>query len=155
MNDLEVEIVQLKPMRVAASLGFGPNPEELAFSQMYEFASTKGLLEEGVLPITYGFNNPDPSPGSPNYGYEVWLPIPDDINSEGEISIVDFQGGDYVVTRFQGLEKIGEVWKQLVMWQENSEYERGSHQWLEKLLNSSETNIEKMMFELYLPISIG
>ena len=153
MNNLEVKIVQLEPMRVASSLGFGGNPEELAFTQLSEYANRRGLLENGILPITYGFNNPDPSPGSPNYGYEIWLPVSDGIEGEGDISIVEFPGGLYAVTRFQGLEKIGDVWRQLVMWQERSEYGHGRHQWLEKLLNSSENDVEKLIFELYLPIS--
>ena len=153
MKEIEVNITQLKPMRMAASLGYGKNPEVLAFKQMYEFAQKQELLENGQLPVTYGFNNPDPSPGSPNYGYEVWLPVSDDIDPEGEISIVDFPGGFYAVTRFQGIQKIGEIWKQLALWQERSEYQRGNHQWLEKLLNFDEANFEALIFELYLPIS--
>ena len=152
MNDFEVNIVQLKPMRMAASLGFGSNPEESAFAQMLEFARKKGLLEDGNLPVTYGFNNPNPAPGSPNYGYEVWLPLPAGIEPDGEITVLDFAGGHYAVTRFQGLEKIGEVWKQLVIWQEGSEYHRGSHQWLEKLFNFGKTSLEELEFELYLPL---
>jgi len=153
MKELQVKIEQLEPMRVAAALGFGKNPEDLAFEKMVKFAEAKGLLVDGQLPITYGFNNPDPSPGSPNYGYEVWLPVSENIGAGEDVTIVDFPGGLYAVTRFQGVDNIGDVWKQLVNWREKSEYQWGNHQWLEKLLTPSETDYGKFVFELFLPIS--
>ena len=153
MTDLQVKIVQLEPMRVAVSYGFGKNPEELAFAKIEIFASKHGLLHNDMLPTTFGFNNPDPSPGSPNYGYEVWLPIQAAVGPDEELAIKEFTGGMYAVTSLMGVEKIGEVWKQLVIWQEKSEFKRGNHQWLEKLLNPSEKDISKLMFELFLPIS--
>jgi hypothetical protein len=32
----------------------------------------------------FGYNNPDPSPGSPNYGYDVWLTVDESTQAEGE-----------------------------------------------------------------------
>lgn len=153
MSELEVRIVYLEPMLVAAAHGFGNNPESDAFRKIEKFATTHNLLDEGKLAGTFGFNNPNPSPGSPNYGYEVWLPVSGDFTIEDDVQIKEVPGGLYAVTRFHGLQNIGDTWQQLVRWQEGSRYKYGSHQWLEHLLTPSGTPVEAYIFDLYLPIS--
>ncbi len=152
MSTLEVRIVQLDPMRVAAAHGFGESPEGIAFQKIEAFAASKGLLQEGKLSQTFGFNNPNPSPGSPNYGYEIWLPVGPEVMPEGDLRIVEFCGGLYGVTTFTDLNKIGEVWKELAKWRETSKYRPGKHQWLEELLTSSDVPISEYRFNLYIPI---
>jgi DNA gyrase inhibitor GyrI len=154
MNELDVRIVKLDPMRVASSYGFGSSPELIAFEKMHAFLKSKGLMEGyGTKHRHFGFNNPDPMPGSPNYGYEVWVTVDPEIEPEGEVRIIDFPGGLYAVTRIQGVEKIGETWKELARWREKSAYNQATHQWLENLLNPLETDFGKFVFDLYLPIS--
>jgi len=46
MSELEVRIVQLEPMRVAYALGFGPRPEEIAWSRILAYGKAKGLLDD-------------------------------------------------------------------------------------------------------------
>ncbi len=52
MNELEVRIVRLEPMRVASAQGFGQNPEEIAWSKKitaaHEEASKAG---KGVIVV--------------------------------------------------------------------------------------------------------
>jgi DNA gyrase inhibitor GyrI len=153
MSDLEIRIVTLDPLRVASAYGFGASPEGIAFKKIETFAATNHLLEEDKLPSTFGFNNPDPSPGSPNYGYEVWLPIAEDVQAQGDISIKNVSGGLYAVTRLTGVQNIGDVWKQLAQWRESSKYRNGNHQWLEHLLSPLDSSIEAYVFDLYLPIA--
>ncbi len=105
------------------------------------------------MPATFGFNQPDPSPGSPNYGYEVWLPVAEDVQAGSDIRIKNIPGGLYAVTRFTGLQNIGEVWKQLAQWREGSKYKHGNHQWLEHLLSPPHSPLEAFVFDLYLPIA--
>ena len=153
MSTLEVKIVTLPPMRLLSAYGFGPSPEEMAGRKMSAFLKQKGLLEGyGSTYPHYGFNNPSPSSGSPNYGYEIWVAVPPEIEPEGEIRLVEFAGGMYAVTRFENLENIGRVWGELVKWRENSPYQHAGHQWLEHLLNPLETDPGKYIFELFLPI---
>jgi len=152
MSDLEVRIVELEPMRVAYALGFGTSPELEAWDKILAFGKSKGLLEDPESVRFFGFNNPDPSPGSPNYGYEQWLVVGDDVEAEGDVKIKDFPGGLYAVTRFKGLDNIGQVWKDLVRWQEDSKYKSGSHQWLEELHTSVDSPPEEYVFDLWLPI---
>jgi len=153
MSELEVRIVQLEPMRVAYALGFGPSPEEIAWSRILAYGKAKGLLDDLEKIRFFGFNNPDPSPGSPNYGYEQWMTVGEELEAEGEVKIKEFPGGMYAVTRFKGLSDIGRVWKELVVWQEDSKYKHGQHQWLEEQLSSPDTpHTEELVFDLYLPI---
>jgi AraC family transcriptional regulator len=153
MSELEVKIVKLEPLRVAYALGFGTGPELEAWEKILAFGRSKGLLEEPDKARFFGFNNPDPSPGSPNYGYEQWMVVGDDVEPEGDVKIKDFTGGLYAVTRFEGLENIGEVWKQLAMWREDSPYKVGHHQWLEELLTAVDAPPDEYVFNLWLPIA--
>lgn len=167
MNDLEVRIVKLEPMRVASALGFGPSPETVAWNKIVAFIKSQGWLDELESFRFFGFNNPDPSPGSPNYGYEQWITVGPDVEGMDDIKIIDFPAGSYAVARCEGLSSIGSVWRQLVNWHEDSQYTKPSnyYQCLEEVLNPSvfitrEGNFvetqeahEGVIFDLYLPVS--
>lgn len=152
MSEIEVKIVELPPMRMISAYGFGAEPENIAWEKMKAFAENNQINLEDDSVTTYGFNNPNPSKGSPNYGYEIWLPVADDVKPDGDLRVVDFAGGLYAVTNFKGLEKIGDVWRELVRWREGSKYKHVHHQWLEELL-TFEVPLEEYVFNLYLPIT--
>ena len=152
MNQLEVRIVRLEPMRVASAHGFGSQPETIAWSKILAFAKSKGILDNLSAHRFFGFNNPNPSPGSPNYGYEQWMTVGPDVTPEGDIRIQDFAGGLYVVTRCK-LPNIGAAWRQLVEWCEDSEYTWiMTIQWLEDSITPIDTPFEDVVMDLYLPI---
>ena len=155
MVQRRVEIVELPAMRVASALGFGKEPENQASTMIHEFAK-KARIELDFNKIRmYGFNNPNPSPGSPNYGYEFWLPIDESVEAIDPIQIKQFAGGMFATTRFTGLSNIGRVWGELVAWVENSPYAFGSGfcQCLEKNDTPFEQDPEKWTFDLYLSVS--
>ncbi len=155
MNKLEVRVVTLEPLRVASAYGFGRSPEAQAWEKLLTWAKAKGLLKDLSTMRFFGFNNPNPSPGSPNYGYEQWMTVGPDVEPEGDIRIQDFGGGHYIVTRCK-LPEIGEAWRQLVEWCESSE-----HRWtmnvqcLEESITPPETPFEEVVMDLYLPILEG
>ena len=152
MTEIEVQIIELEPMRMVSAYGFGAEPEGIAWEKIKAFAQNKGfdLADDSIT--TFGFNNPNPSQGSPNYGYEIWLPVAENVEPEGDLRIVNFSGGLYAVTTFKGLEHIGEVWIKLVKWAEGSKYKRAHHQWLEEL-TTYELSPEEYVFNIYLPIA--
>ena len=152
MSEINVKIVRLEPMRMVSAYGFGPEPEGIAWEKIKSFSQENGLNLGDESITTFGFNNPNPSKGSPNYGYEIWLPVEEDIVPEGDLRIVDFSGGLYAVTTFNGLENIGQVWSGLVKWAEGSKYRRAHHQWLEELI-TYEVSPEEFVFNIYLPIA--
>ncbi len=158
-SDLEVKIVELPPMRVASARGFGPSPEPLAFEKMLAWARAHNLLDGPEKPRFFGFNNPSPSTGSPNYGYEVWMTVGP--HAEGEqggdgISIKEVSAGLYAVRRAAGspFEIFPRAWQELVTWVEQSPYEMDcQHECLEEQLNVLENPQEnEMAFDLYLPV---
>ena len=152
-NQLNVWIVELKPIRVASAHGFGPSPEGIASEKLLSWAKKKGFMESPGMPLFFGFDNPVPSPGSPNYGYDLWMKVDAGVKAEGDVEIKDFPGGLYAVTRFKGLDNIGPTWKKLVAWRETSQYKPAHHQWLEELLVPAGTPLEEYIFNLYLPIA--
>jgi len=153
VSELEVRIVPMEPMRVASVLGFGTSPEAQAGDRMMAFMKARGLEFEQVR--WFGFDNPSPSPGSPNYGYEVWVTVGPDVEGEGEVTIKEVPARLYAVTRFKGLEKIGRVWHDLVDWLEDSPYKWPPHcaECLENLLTHPHTPYDQYEFDLYLPIA--
>ena len=156
MSTHDVQIETLKPMRVASVWGFGPSPENEAWQKLEAWAKPQGLYGDLANHPIFGFNNPNPSAGSPNYGYELWLQVSPDTLPEGDVRILDFAGGLYAVKRCEvpkgQFEQIGETWKALVTWLEDSKYKQGTHQWLEKSIATSSPDLE-FVLDLYLPIA--
>lgn len=154
MNDNEVRIVRLDPLHVAASYGFGSSPEAIAWEKLNAFVVKRQLGNDGQEHRFFGFNNPSPSPGSPNYGYEQWITVSHEVEPDGDIQVKDFQGGMYAVTRAR-LVNIFDTWQQLAAWREKSHYHSGSHQWLEEAINltpGQPIDEQQMELDLYLPI---
>ena len=88
MSENEVRIEKLEPMQVASAYGFGEQPELEAWEKILAWAKEKGYADLSQHRF-FGFNNPNPSPGSPNYGYEFWIVVGPDVEPEGEIKIVE------------------------------------------------------------------
>jgi len=156
MSNIEVRIVKLPPMRVACVNGFGDGPEGIAFDKMKAWAAAHNLL--GKPYRLFGYNNPNPSPGSPNYGYDVWITVDESVQTNGESRIIDFPGGLYAVTRMEVKnpgDEIPSTWQKLVKWMENSKYRHGRHQWLEEHIGPLEemSDAQPFTLDLHLPIA--
>jgi len=155
MSELEVRIVHLPPMRVAIARAFGDGPELEAWAKMYAWAQEKGLLDSAADTRVFGFNNPDPSPGSPNYGYECWLSIGAEEEVGSGIGEAQFPGGRYAVARCKGAHNITQTWHRLATWVENSPYSAARHQWLEEFLGPlvEELDVGGLLLDLHHPIT--
>lgn len=154
---LDVRIVELEPMRVAATLGFGPSPEAEAWAKLLRWAEEQGLLQGAQAHRFFGFNNPDPSPGSPNYGYEQWMTVDPQAQPCDDVEIKDVAGGRYAVTRCT-LDEIGPAWQALVHWIEESQWHMGAGQCLEECITSPlngglDASAGATVMDLYLPIT--
>jgi DNA gyrase inhibitor GyrI len=157
MDIEEVRIVDLPDLRAISALGYGPSPETEAFEIVGRFCAEHGIDPQDGTHEYFGFNNPDPSPGSPNYGYEVWLTVAGEVavDPDDEVEIKDVPGGRYAVYRFTGLQNIGEAWRSFVRWFEDSGHRPGRN-WetcLEQLRTPQERPIEEWEFDLYLPVA--
>jgi DNA gyrase inhibitor GyrI len=151
----EIRIVTLPPMQVACVNGFGEGPEVQAFEKILAWAKAHNMFDKPYR--TFGYNNPDPTPGSPNYGYDVWMTVDESVQTEGEVRILSFPGGLYAVTRCEvkkPWEDIPGTWQKLVKWMEGSKYRHGSHQWLEEHLGPLDAmgGDQPFTLDLHLPI---
>jgi DNA gyrase inhibitor GyrI len=156
MSELQVEIVRLAPMQVASFHGFGSEPEFQAAAKLLAWAEPLGLYDEGSGHRVFGFNNPSPTAGSPNYGYEFWLEL-----KEGEASVAagalraegvelkSFDGGLFAAARCRGVTAVPDTWRQLVTWLEDSCYTMGHGQCLEQHTGRINGDIEALEFALY------
>ena len=151
----DVRIVELPDMRVVSALGFGESPEPMAFDIMERFCAEHGLDSEDGTHRYFGFNNPNPSPGSPNYGYELWLTVGDDVEAGdgADVEIKHVPAARYAVHRFTGLENIGREWQALVHRVEDSGHQVGRGNCLEQLRTPTDRAPEEWVFDLYLPIA--
>ena len=153
MTELDVKIVKLEPMRVASAYGFGPSPELVARDKLIAWAKPKGLLDNPEEHRIFGFNNPNPSHGSPNYGYEFWITVGPEVEPEGEVRIEEFMGGLYAVTRCVGVATISDTWNRLSQWLVDSRYNLAGHQCLEEHIGTFPASEEEMTLDLYAPIA--
>lgn len=148
---MDVRIIHLEPMRVASLLGYGTEPEMQAWDKMFAWMERHNLLNKPHR--LFGFNNPSPTPGSPNYGYEVWVTVDSDVNSDDTVTVKDFAGGAYAVTRHTGVEGIPETWMRLSAWAETSPHQVARHQWLEEHIKvGRDVPSDEFVLDLYLPI---
>jgi len=114
-----VRIVHLPRFTVASGYFIGKNPEEIAGSIVSKFCKEVNLYEIKPDSRMFGFNHPNPSLDIENYGYEVWVTIPDDMEISAPMVKKHFAGGLYAVHAI----KMGDFqeWDDLYNWVNNSE----------------------------------
>jgi len=161
-KEIQVEVVQLEPMTVASIQAISKTPEDDAWKKVVAFAEPRGLLKDLKENPIFGFNNPNPSVGKEEYGYEFWIRINPDIKLEEGVTKKEFSGGLYAVTRCNltkestsaFLHEHGQLesWANLVKWFESSGYKKGKHVCLEKSINPNKPD-EDLLLDLYLPIA--
>ena len=155
MEKIDVRFVHLPPYRVASAHAYSAQPEYQAWETLVAWAQPKGLLDPAQGRRIFGFDNPSPSAGSPNYGYEFWLTVDDTVQPADPIEIKHFPGGYFAVTRVKGVENIFNTWKALVTWCENSPHRMADNQCLEEQIGSLniKASDEELTLDLYLPIA--
>ena len=157
MENQDVRIITLPPMRMASFYAFSSSPETEAWEKLVVWAKAHSYLQEAPARRIFGFNNPDPSEGSPSYGYELWLTIDPEAPQDDEITFKDFSGGLYAALLCEVKGDPGEIipatWGKLVKWLESSQYKIGTHQWLEEHLTRFVSVDQGFVLDLYLPIS--
>jgi DNA gyrase inhibitor GyrI len=154
LDALDVEVVTLPPMTVAAARAFGPHPEMEAWQTLLSWARLHGLAPELVAHHFYGFNNPDPVPGEPDYGYEQWISVDREAQGDDRVVIRSFPGGRFLATRCDDLRNLGTTWRRLFRWCQRStfapEFDRP---FLEECLTPLAREPADFCFRLLLPVS--
>lgn len=140
-----VRIVRLPPMTVATYRAESASPENDCGKVFNKFVLDNSLHKRSGY-RQFGFNNPSPSDGSPVYGYEMWVTIPDDFNVPAPFVKKQFAGGLYASISTT-MNEIGQRWKMLFNWCKNSDkYDIDfSFQWLEECSMDFETFISEQV----------
>ncbi|MBI5384168.1 MAG: GyrI-like domain-containing protein [Verrucomicrobia bacterium] len=150
MSELQVRVERLAPMRVARFRAFGRSPEPEAWARLRTWAEPCGLLKDNAAHPVFGFNNPSPSPGLEEYGYEFWIRIAPEAQVERGIETLDYPGGWHAVTTQHGFPN-PDVWMQLLEWVRRSPHRHRRTHELERPHNPLAAEAE-MVFDLYLPV---
>ena len=119
MLDLDVELVDLEPMHVVSTRGYGTEPEYEAWDALLEFADERRIDPWDRTHRFFGFNNPDPAPDRAAYGYEQWMTVDETVAAAVGVALKDAPGGRYARVRIHGLDLIGDAWQYLVDWCDN------------------------------------
>lgn len=151
MKETPVRIVTLEPMTLICFNGYGTEPEDQALSLLHTWA--KQHDQHGRI---FGYNNPDPAEGSPNYGYDACMIVSADTEPVEGANIRHLDEGLYAVLNCPVKEPwvdIPGAWKTLVQWADANDYSLGAHQWLEEHLPKDDQESEiNMTLDLYMPI---
>jgi AraC family transcriptional regulator len=157
MDDPEIRIETLPAMQVAVFYAYSETPEHDAWQKLVTWAKSHGCWQEAPATRIFGFDNPSTSVGSPNRGYEFWITVGPEIQSDQEVKVKQFSGGNYAVLRCNvggnPFDIIPASWGKLVHWRETSHYAYGNHQWLEEHLTRNVTNDDYFVLDLYMPIA--
>ena len=153
MADLKVRVERLPRMWVASVLACGEAPEVEAWGRLRQWAIPKGLLGDDDRHPIFGFNNPNPSAGRKEYGYELWIRVDAPEAGEDAVAFKEFAGGLFAVTacRLQGDPGIGATWRRLWDWAQGGPYRWRRAQELERVLNPNARE-DELVLELYLPV---
>ena len=134
-----VRIIELPPMTVASCRVESETPE-VDCAKIFDQFVLEHNLHKRSGHRSFGFNNPEPTEGSPIYGYELWVTIPEDFALEPPFEKRQFPGGKYASISAQ-LNETGERWEALYHWSTENETYVGdfSRQWLEEQVMDYET----------------
>lgn len=157
----EVRVINLPRMVIASYCTVSETPEDDCWKVVNKLIENNDLQNCSGF-RHFGFNNPNPTPDKSEYGYEMWVVIPEDFNVPAPFVKKEFPGGLYCALPTY-MAVIGERWKQLVEWvQNNGSYELDinkahmRHELEEcidyKAFNSNETPADEKQLDLLLPV---
>ena len=150
MGELDVRIESLPAMRVASFHAVSARPEADAWAAMTSWAKPRGLLDDPSRHPVFGFNNPNPSPGRQDYGYELWLRVESDFPPHGSVVLKDVPPGHFAVFTHHGVPN-PEIWKLLWDWVQRHGYRWSGNHELERIHDARAVD-DQLVFDLYLPI---
>ena len=146
----EIRIETLHPIRAAHFHAFSQTPEDDAWKKAASWAESRGLLGETPTRV-FGRNNPPPSPGKKEYGYEFFLELEPGLKEEEGVRIEKLPGGRCAVLACEGVEHLPETWRRLYDWVTTNGKKVADHG-LEEHLNPGEPDVSRLEFDLWLPV---
>lgn len=155
-KEITVEVVKLPEMVAATTIGFGEGPEGIAWDRMMKWVHERGLWQDGFAHRQFGADTSSPSAASPNYGYQVWYTLQEEVQTPAEIEICRMPAGLYAVVRLDVTSPWDDIpggWKKLMAWVETSPYRMDRRPCYEESFFAEEPDYTHFRLDLYLPIS--
>ncbi len=152
-KELEVQFIRLLPMRVVSFQTISESPENDAWMKLRDWAEPKGYFDDLEKNPIYGFNNPNPTPGKKEYGYEFWLVVSSDFESD-EVIVKDIPESFNVVTRCNvedPMRDIPEAWKKTIEWIKKNKIKFADRCGLEKVIVPSHSG-EGFILDIYISV---
>lgn len=162
MTNENVRIITVPRMKVAVFNCVSETPEEDCWKEVNNFISKNKLTSFRH----FGFNNPNPQEGKTEYGYEMWVTVPDDFYEKG-VQTREVNEALYA-SLTTTMDSISRRWNELhklinnhelydVDFLENDVFGVSEHQWLEECINykhfiDPDIHFSEKQLDLLLPI---
>lgn len=157
----DIRIINLPRMTFASYCVISETPENDCWKMMNKLIKDFSLQSKPGF-RHFGFNNPDPTPGKTEYGYEMWVVVPEDFKVPEPFVRKDFPGGLYAALPTY-MTIIGERWGELFNWAQNNDnyeldWDKGNMRGeLEEcidynMFNSNELPDSEKQLDLLLPV---
>ena len=92
---MELEIIKLDPLRVAAFRHVGPYEDcHKAWEKLFKWAGQTGLFDEETKVIGVSYDDPDTVPAE-KLRYDACITVDDDFEGENEFDVMEIPGGRY------------------------------------------------------------
>ena len=148
---MKVDIKKIEPGIFMSFYGYGKQPEEEAMNKMLNWCNEQNISIGDAKNIIYGFNNPNPTQESNEYGYEFWLKVDSNLKPENDFRLIEYHGGEYAITECTGAMNMFNNWVALYEWCKENNYKLGYHQPLERIIENI-ADIDKIRIELCCPV---
>ena len=151
---MDVRIETRKPQKVAFVRHVGPYAEcGSAWGKLMAWAGPKGL---GSQPECLGicYDDPKITPAD-KIRYDACIPVPEDVEGEGEVGIQEIAGGDYAIATHKGpYAELYETYDYLYgQWVSENDYELRDIPCFEMYLNTPDTTPEEdLLTDIYMPV---
>lgn len=148
VQDYEVAVIHHKDV---------PNPEDMCWNDVIPFVEKHNLSQKGFR--HFGYNNPNPDGVQPNYGYMMYITIPENVDVEEPFRKETLKGGLFASIPTT-MDKIGMRWEalyQYILSHQEFEMDYESRTWLEECTDyetfiDSSVHFSKKQLDLLLPI---
>ena len=146
-----VRLVTIPSLCAVVSHGHGRHPEMAAHERLMAWARLHGLPGDPATCLRLGRNNPRPTPGQADYGYDSMLAAVGDLPEPEGLARATVPGGTWAVVRCT-LANIGERWEHLYRWVREHRHEPAGHGLEELLTEPDESRPAATVLDLWLPI---
>ncbi len=149
-----VRLVTIPRLEAVLSHADGAHPETAAHTPLLAWARPHGLLDDPGVVMLLGRNNPCPTPGRPDYGYDSMLAAAGPLPAAPGLEPATIPPGTWAVVRCS-LANITERWGFLYAWVRASGREPCGHGLEELLTEVDESRPHATVLDLWLPLSHG